>query len=263
MKMKHSITFALPLLCFLSVGIKAQEQKIQTQPQPQTQPQAPVQSSPLPRPDTYQIANIERYSAENKSVPSKLKKEKRVVFVGNSITEKWASCHPDWFKNNGYIGRGIKGQTSSQMLLRFHLDVVDLDADIVVINAGTNDVAENTGPYHPEFTLANIMSMAEIARANGIKVILSSVLPHDHFVWRPTVQDVTQKIDQLNLVIKAYADKNKIPFVDYNKEMRDSKGAMKEGLSSDGVHPYPDTYTIMEAIVKPFIDEQLKKKTSR
>ena len=254
MKKKHSIILGLSLFCFLTVGINAQEQNIQ--PQPQVQPQA--QPSPLPRPNTYQIANIERYSAENKSVPAKQKKEKRVVFVGNSITEKWVRFHPDWFKNNGYYGRGISGQTSSQMLLRFHLDVVDLGADIVVINAGTNDIAENTGPYHPEFTMANIMSMTEIARANGIKVILSSVLPHDHFVWRPTVQDVTQKVDQLNVVIKAYAEKYKIPFVDYNKEMRDSKGAMKEGLSNDGVHPYPDTYTIMEAIVKPFIDEQFK-----
>lgn len=257
MKIIHSIIWKLSIFCFLSTGINAQEQKVQ--PQPQVQPQTP----PVPRPDTYQIANIERYGAENKNIPAKQKKEKRVVFIGNSITEKWARFHPDWFKNNGYYGRGIGGQTSSQMLLRFHLDVVDLEADIVVINAGTNDIAENTGPYHPEFTLANIKSMAEIARANGIKVILSSVLPHDHFVWRPTVQDVTQKIDLLNLAIKAYADKNKIPFVDYNKEMRDSKGAMKEGLSNDGVHPFPDTYKMMEAIVKPYIDVQLKKKTSK
>ena len=212
------------------------------------------------RTDIYDIANIKRYEAANKEIPAKQKKEKRVVFMGNSITEGWASAHPDWFKDNNYFGRGIGGQTSPQMLLRFHADVVALGADVVVINAGTNDIAENTGVYHPSFTLGNIKAMAEIAQANGIKVILTSVLPHDGFRWNPSIKDVVQKVDALNAEIKAYAAENKIPYVDYNTEMRDAKGAMKEGLSNDGVHPFPDTYLLMEALVKPVIDKQLKKK---
>ena len=102
--------------------------------------------------------------------------------------------------------------------------------------------------------------MAEVAKANGIKVILTSVLPHDRFGWNKSIENVTQKVDELNVAIQAYAKANKIPYVDYNAEMRDAKGAMKEGLSKDGVHPYPDAYLIMEALVKPVIDKQLKKK---
>lgn len=211
------------------------------------------------RTDIYDIANIKRYEAANKEIPAKQKKEKRVVFMGNSITEGWAGAHPDWFKDNNYFGRGISGQTSPQMLLRFQADVVALEADVVVINAGTNDIAENTGVYHPSFTLGNIKAMAEIAKANGIKVILTSVLPHGGFRWNPSIKDVPQKVDALNAEIKAYAAENKIPYVDYNAEMRDDKGAMKEGLSNDGVHPFPDTYLLMEALVKPVIDKQLKK----
>jgi len=212
------------------------------------------------RTDIYNVANIKRYDADNQELPAKQKKEKRVVFMGNSITEGWAKAHPDWFKANNYIGRGIGGQTSPQMLLRFQADVIALQPDVVVINAGTNDIAENTGTYHPSFTLANIKSMAEIARANGIKVILTSVLPHDGFRWNKEVTDVVRKVDELNMAIKSYADDNKIPYVDYHVDMRDEKGAMKAELSNDGVHPYPDAYLIMEALVKPVIDKQLKKK---
>lgn len=212
------------------------------------------------RNDIYNVANIKRYAEANKQVPAKQKKEKRVVFVGNSITEGWYNAHPDWFKQNNYLGRGISGQTSPQMLLRFQADVIDMEADVVVINAGTNDIAENTGKYHFSFTLGNIKSMAEIARANGIKVILTSVLPHNRFGWRPSIENVVQKVDELNAAIKAYAKENKIPYVDYNKEMRNEKGGMKTELSKDGVHPYPDAYFVMESLVKPVIDKQLKKK---
>ena len=212
------------------------------------------------RNDLYNVANIKRYAEVNKQLPAKQKNEKRVVFIGNSITEGWYKAHPDWFKSNNYFGRGIGGQTSPQMLLRFHADVIDLQADVVVINAGTNDIAENTGKYHFSYTLGCIKSMAEVARANGIKVILTSVLPHDRFSWRPEVGNPVNKIEELNKAIKAYADANKIPYVDYNKEMRKPDGGMKDELSKDGVHPYPDAYLIMEALVKPVIDKQLKKK---
>ena len=220
----------------------------------------PVTMQAQKRQDIYDVANIKRYEAANQEVPAKQKKEKRVVFIGNSITEGWYKAHPDWFKANNYFGRGIGGQTSPQMLLRFHADVVALQPDVVVINAGTNDIAENTGTYHSSFTLSNIKAMAEVALANNIKVILTSVLPHDGFKWNPSIQNVVQKVDELNAQIKAYAAEKKIPYVDYNTEMRNEKGGMKKELSHDGVHPYADTYLMMEALVKPVIDKQLKKK---
>lgn len=210
--------------------------------------------------DVYDIANIRRYENDNKKTPAKKKSEKRVVFMGNSITEGWANAHPDWFKSNNYFGRGISGQTSPQMLLRFQADVVDLEADVVVINAGTNDIAQNTGIYHPSFTLDNIKSMAEIAKGNGIKVILTSVLPHDRFGWNNSIQSVTEKVEELNREIKAYAQKNNIPYADYNLLLRDENGAMRKGLSQDGVHPFPDTYKIMEECIQPIIKQLLKKK---
>ena len=128
-----------------------------------------------------QFANFKRYDQANKELPTPTKKEKRVVFMGNSITEGWVKIHPEFFKENGYIGRGISGQTSFQFLLRFRNDVINLKPALVIINAGTNDVAENTGPFDLDITFGNIASMAEIAKANKIKVILTSVLPASGF----------------------------------------------------------------------------------
>ena len=130
-----------------------------------------------------QFANFKRYDQANKELPAPAKKEKRVVFLGNSITEGWVNIHPEFFKENGYIGRGIGGQTSYQFLLRFRNDVINLKPKLVIINAGTNDAAENTGPFDLDITFGNIASMAEIAKANGIKVILTSVLPAAGFRW--------------------------------------------------------------------------------
>lgn len=126
-------------------------------------------------------------------LPKPAKKEKRVVFLGNSITEGWVRTHPDFFKTNGYIGRGISGQTSYQFLLRFREDVINLSPALVVINAGTNDVAENTNPYNEDYTFGNIVSMVELAKVNKIKVILTSVLPAAAFKWRMEIKDAPQK----------------------------------------------------------------------
>ena len=128
-------------------------------------------------------ANYKRYEKANNELPVPNKKEKRVVFLGNSITEGWVNIHPEFFTENGYIGRGISGQTSYQFLLRFRNDVINLKPKLVIINAGTNDVAENTGPFDLEKTFGNIASMAEMAKANKIKVILTSVLPASEFKW--------------------------------------------------------------------------------
>ena len=175
--------------------------------------------------------------------------ENRVVFLGNSITEGWARVDSNYFIQHNYIGRGISGQTSTQLLLRFRQDVLSLKPKAVVLQIGTNDVAENTGPYDPEFTLGNIQSMVEIAQANGLKVILASVLPATNFEWRRSVGNRSDMIVDLNKRIKAYADKNKIPFIDYHSAMKNDKNGMNADLAEDGVHPTMKGYKIMEALV--------------
>lgn len=206
----------------------------------------------------HNFANYDRYAKENAALPQSTKKDKRVVFMGNSITEGWVNTHPDFFKTNGYIGRGISGQTSYQFLLRFRADVINLSPALVVINAGTNDVAENTGAYSEDGTYGNIISMAELAKANKIKVILTSVLPAAEFPWRRSIKDVPQKIESLNARIEAYAKANKIPYVDYYKALvvGDNK-ALNPQCSKDGVHPTAEGYDIMEALIKAAIEKAL------
>lgn len=205
------------------------------------------------------FANLTRYKDENTNILSS-KKKVDVVFMGNSITEGWVKSHPEFFSENNYTGRGISGQTTSQMLLRFQNDVVALHPKLVIINAGINDIAQNTGIYEPDFTFNNIKAMADIAQKNGIKVIITSVLPAAEFPWRKEITDAPQKVDALNKRLKQYADNNKLIFVDYNTAMRDSKGRMREGLSKDGIHPVPAGYAIMEPMIKNAINKILGKK---
>ena len=155
-------------------------------------------------------SGIQKYSIANDSIGNA-----DVVFLGNSITENWIKCHPDFFKDNKYTGRGISGHTSYQFLLRFREDVIKLSPKIVVINAGTNDIAENCGTYVEEYTFGNIISMVELAQSNGIKVIMSSVLPASAFKWKASIKDTVIKIKNLNERLKEYATKNNIP---YSKE---------------------------------------------
>ena len=205
-----------------------------------------------------QFANFKRYDKANKELPAPAKKEKRVVFLGNSITEGWVSIHPEFFKENGYIGRGIGGQTSYQFLLRFRNDVINLKPKLVIINAGTNDAAENTGPFDLDITFGNIASMAELAKANGIKVILTSVLPSSGFRWNKKVTDAADRIEALNAKIKAYAKENKIPYVDYYTPMVSGpERALNPAYSNDGVHPTLEGYLVMEALIKPAIEKAL------
>ena len=186
------------------------------------------------------------------------KKDKRVVFMGNSITEGWVRTHPDFFKTNGYIGRGISGQTSYQFLLRFREDVINLSPALVVINAGTNDVAENTQAYNEDYTFGNIISMVELAKANKIKVILTSVLPAAAFKWRMEIKDAPQKIKSLNDRIEAYAKANKIPYVDYYQALVVNENqALNPQYTKDGVHPNSEGYDIMEPLIKKAIDKAL------
>lgn len=194
---------------------------------------------------------LQRFAAANAALAEPAAGQPRVVLMGDSITEEWLRLRPDFFSSNGYVGRGISGQVSAQMLVRFRQDVIDLKPAVVVINAGTNDVAENQGPYSEDFAFGNIVSMTELAQANGIAVVLTSVLPAAAFRWRPAITDAADKIAALNVRIKAYAAANGIPYVDYYTPMvvSDPSRALNPAYSNDGVHPVPAGYEVMEPLV--------------
>lgn len=194
------------------------------------------------------FGNLARYKPDNLKVPPPKPRERRVVFLGNSITEGWVRADSAFFKNNHFIGRGISGQTSVQTLIRFRQDVLSLNPQIVVINIGTNDIAENTGPYNPDFTFGNIQSMVEIAQANKVKVVLSSILPATKFAWRAALGDRSGQIVALNERLKAYADQHKIPFIDYHSALKNKQNGMDPDMAEDGVHPSLKAYKIMEAL---------------
>ena len=191
-------------------------------------------------------ANKDYYAQANRALMAGEPDAERVVLMGNSITEYWFELHPDFFGSHHLVGRGIGGQVSSQMLARFRQDVINLEPRIVVINCGTNDIAENNGPYDEDITMDNIKSMTELALSHGIKVVLSSVLPTDGFCWNPGVEDVVGKIRHLNQRIVDYCAAMQIPYVDYYPVMTSDDAAMNKALTDDGVHPNSTGYDIME-----------------
>ena len=175
------------------------------------------------------------------------------VFIGDSLTEFWQGADPDFY-SNGIVGRGISGQTSPQMLLRFYQDVVALHPHAVHIMAGTNDLAANTGPTSPDDFKNNIRAMVDLARANHIRVILASILPADRFPWRPDIHPVEQ-IRQLNAWLRQFADQHKLIYADYYSSLTTPSGAFRPELSNDGVHPNSDGYAAM----RPIADAALRK----
>lgn len=181
-----------------------------------------------------------------------------VVFMGNSITENWAYYHPDFFSQHNYCGRGIGGQTSAQMLLRFTADVINLHPKAVVIMAGTNDVAHNTYWVEPNKVVENVVAMCNLAKANGIVPIISSIPPCASFVWNPEIKNAAQTIVDINKSLKAYAEANGIVYVDYHAALADEQNAFPKALSDDGCHPNPETYFIMEKLVLEAIKEVVK-----
>jgi lysophospholipase L1-like esterase len=200
-------------------------------------------------------AQLGHYKKENAALATPAAGEQRVVFYGDSITANWAG-HNVFFPGKPYVGRGISGETSAQMVVRFHQDVVDLRPAVVVILAGTNDVAENTGPMTPEMTLDNFRSMAEMARANGIKVVICTIPPAGDFPWRKGLEPA-EKIRALNARLEAWAKSEGLVWVDYYAALADASGAMKPGVSLDGVHPNAAGYAIMAPLAEVGIGKAL------
>lgn len=206
--------------------------------------------------------NLDRFKDENAKLGAPAAHENRVVFMGNSITDFWISNSPDFFSKNPYIDRGISGQTTPQMLVRFRADVIHLKPKVVVILAGTNDIAGNTGPSTLEMIEDNLASMCDLAKANGIRVVLSSVLPAYDYPWKPGLQPA-QKIVTLNKWIKQYAAENGYVYLDYYSSLVDDRGGMKAAYSKDGVHPNKAGYEVMEPLAVKAINLALSKKRPR
>ena len=198
-----------------------------------------------------------RFKAENDQIKTSGNYPK-VVFMGNSITENWAYYHPNFFSDNNFCGRGISGQTSSQMLVRFTSDVVELHPKAVVVMAGTNDVAHNDYYVEPEIVVENIIAMCNLAKANGIVPIISSIPPCSEFPWRKEILNPGQTIVNINKSLKEYADKNGIIYVDYHAALADENLGLPKILSEDGCHPNPDTYFTMEEMVLKAICNVIK-----
>ena len=198
-------------------------------------------------------ANYGRYAEANAALTT----APAVVFMGNSITDGWDNAHPEFFTDNNFACRGIGGQVSSQMLCRFRADVIDLRPKAVVILAGTNDIAGNNGPIESEHIAENIVSMAELALAAGIRPIICSVLPAAKYPWRPEVESVPEKIRALNDRLRQYATERGLTWVDYYSAMDADDGSMRSEYTRDGVHPTPEGYAVMEAVIRPALAEWL------
>jgi len=207
-------------------------------------------------------ANLNRFRAENAALGAPAKFEKRVVFMGNSITQGWKDASPDFFKDRPYINRGISGQTTPQMLVRFRQDVISLHPRVVVILAGTNDIAGNTGPATLEMIEDNLASMAELASANGIRVVLSSVLPVYDYPWKPGLEPA-EKIVTLNAWIRNYCTEKGFTYLDYFTPMADDRHGMKAELTRDGVHANAEGYMLMEPLAVEAIKQALRHRPRR
>ena len=214
--------------------------------------------TPTPPPDR---DGTTRYAAANRALPPAAPARPRVVLLGNSITDGWPGADPVFFagKTYEYVGRGISGQTTPQLLVRFRQDVLDLHPAAVAILAGINDIAQNTGPYEPEATLNNIKSMTELAQAHGIRVILCSVLPAYDFPWRPGLEPAP-KVLALNEQLKAYAARQHATYLDYHAAMADNRQGLPPELAKDGVHPTLAGYHLMEPLLDQAVAKALRAK---
>lgn len=249
--------------CFLTTTVLACTPFLHAQTTP-PQTTAAIATAPSPTPAQVdrmrkQLADwpdLARYRAEDEALPPPAPGEQRVIFLGDSITDRWGRRVGVFFPGKPYINRGISGQTTPQMLIRFQQDVVHLHPSVVVLLAGTNDIARNTGPSSPEMVEDNISSMVAIAKQSNIRVVLASILPAAHYHWRPEVNG-TADILAVNRWIKSFCEANKLVYLDYYSVMSDPDGAMKPGLSSDEVHPTEHGYELMTTLAETAIQKAL------
>ncbi len=227
-------------------------------PSPVSPPAAPAPASPAKKVPDW--AGLGRYREENAKLPPPATGEDRVVFMGDSITDAWKDEARPFFPGKPYVNRGLSGQTTPQMLIRFRPDVIDRKPKVVVILAGTNDLAGNTGPMTPEETLGNLMSMAELAQANGIRVVLASVLPAIKFQWRPEMPNPADRIIAMNVMIKDYALKHGFTYLDYHSTMVDAEKGLKHEYAEDMVHPNQAGYDVMAPLAEKAIAEALSRR---
>lgn len=249
--------FVLLLSVSMATLLPAQNPKPSASPQPDS---AQIRAQ---RAEEERVRNdwpfLQRYAKANAALPAPAPGERRVVFMGNSITEMWAPHFATMFSGKPYINRGIGGQTTPQMLVRFRQDVIALKPAVVVILAGTNDIAGNTGPATLEMIQNNLASMAEIAKANGIRVVLASVLPVYTYSWRPEILNPAQTIVALNKWMKDYAQAHGEVYLDFHSVMADERLGMKKELSPDGVHTNEAGYRIMAPLTVAAIEQALRK----
>ena len=204
-------------------------------------------------------ANLGRYRNENATVKPAAEGEERVVFMGDSITDGWGRKYGKFFTGKPYINRGISGQTTPQMLIRFRPDVIAHKPRAVVILAGTNDIAGNTGPMSLEDIQNNLASMAELAKANGIRVVMASVMPVSDYIRPQTPRRPNEKIRELNEWIKKYTAANGHVYLDYYSAMLDDKGVFKQDLTYDGLHPNDAGYDVMLPLAEKAIAQALRR----
>jgi len=200
-------------------------------------------------------ANLGYYEKRNRELGLPDENEKRIVFMGDSITEEWGNLYPEFFSGNYYINRGIGGQTTPQMLIRFKPDAIDLKPYAIIILAGTNDIAGNTGPSTVRMITDNIFSMAELAIAYDIIVVLASILPVYQYPWVDDVLDPLSVIDSINSKIKDYVENKGLLYLDYYSSMVDDRKGLKSDYTSDGVHPNEAGYKVMSAIADEIISQ--------
>jgi len=203
--------------------------------------------------------NLKQFQEANAKLNAPTEDEDRVVFMGNSITIGWLNMRPEFFEGKPYINRGISGQTTPQMLVRFRQDVIALQPKVVVILAGINDIAGNTGPSSLEMISDNVKGMAELAHANGIKVVISSVLPAYDFPWSPSMEPAP-KVIKLNEMMKAYSIEKGHVYLDYFSAMADERNGLPKKYASDEIHPTKEGYMVMEPLVEAAIDQALETK---
>ena len=201
--------------------------------------------------------NLGKYQKDNGVLLQSESDERRVVFMGDSITEEWSNLYPSYFKERSYVNRGIGGQTTPQMLIRFKQDVIDLSPYLVLILAGTNDIAGNTGNATIKMITDNIFSMSELASLQDINVILCSILPVKKYDWARQIKDPPTIITSVNSQLKAYATKRGITYLDYYSKMVDGKQGLKDKYTYDGVHPNQEGYVLMSELVEDAISEIL------